>query len=66
MLLQSIGGTLGSDVSDVNFLVSMLVLRLLQTTADGWRFIGGTPEKGELLTPFGVVSLQGILRKEKS
>ena len=23
-------------------------LRLLQTTADGWRFIGGTPRKGLL------------------
>ena len=30
-------------------------LRLLQTTADEWPFIGGTPEKGELLMAYRVV-----------
>ena len=31
------------------------LLRSLQTTADGWRFIGGTPENGELLMAVRVV-----------
>ena len=31
------------------------LLRSLQTTADGWRFIGGTPEKREVVMGVRVV-----------